>query len=90
MKKIIVLGAALTTPNGNEIVGTDALFRLLSDEFSPFQTVCGSLQRRVQMVYDFSEKTASVHDLIEKNIAENDLVYVLTEIDTSVEYLMPT
>jgi hypothetical protein len=36
---------------------SDALFMLLSDEFPPFQTVCGSLQRRVQMVYDFSEKS---------------------------------
>ena len=48
-----------------------------------FQTVCGSLQRRVQMVYDLTEKIASSLDLIEKNIAENDLVYVLTEIDRS-------
>jgi hypothetical protein len=34
-----------------------------------------------QVVYDLTEKSDSSLDLIEKNIAENDLVYVLTEID---------
>ena len=33
----------------------DALFMLLSDEYLAFQTVCGSLLRRVQMVYDLTE-----------------------------------
>src|SRR5208282_2666386 len=40
-----------------------------------FQTVCGSLQRRVQMVHDFSEKIRP----------GNDLVYDLTEIDTNCQ-----
>jgi hypothetical protein len=31
-----------------------------------FQTVCGSLQRRMQLVYDFAEKNRLVHDLGEK------------------------
>jgi len=58
----------------------------LSDEILTFQTVCGSLQRRVQMVNDLSEKSrfsGLVHDLVEKLWLGNDLVYVLTEIDSS-------
>jgi hypothetical protein len=35
-----------------------------------------------QVVYDLTEKIDSSLDLIEKNIAENDSVYVLTEIDS--------
>jgi len=35
-----------------------------------------------QVVYDSTEKSGSSLDLIEKNIAENDLVYVLIEIDS--------
>jgi hypothetical protein len=35
-----------------------------------------------QVVYDLTEKNDSSLGLIEKNIAENDLVYVLTEIDS--------
>ena len=36
-----------------------------------------------QTVYDLAEKHDSSLDLIEKNPGENDLVYELTEIDTS-------
>jgi hypothetical protein len=39
------------------------------------------------VVYDLTEKNDSSLDLIEKNIAENDLVYVLTEIDTDTHTL---
>jgi hypothetical protein len=34
-----------------------------------------------RVVYDLIEKIDSSLDLIEKNVAESDLVYVLTEID---------
>ena len=33
----------------------DALIRPLTRRIPGFQTVCGSLQRRVQTVYDFAE-----------------------------------
>ncbi len=38
---------------------------------------------RDQTVYKLAEKHDSSLDLIERNLAENDLVYELTEIDTS-------
>ena len=34
----------------------NALIRLLAGRFPGFQTVCGSLLRRVQTVYDLAEK----------------------------------
>jgi len=40
-----------------------------------------------QVVYDLTEKNDSRLDLIEKNIAENDLVYVLIEIDNGPTFV---
>jgi hypothetical protein len=52
-------------PTVNGIVGPNALFRLLATNSRLSDCVC-SLQRRVQLVYDLSEKAGLVHDLGER------------------------
>jgi hypothetical protein len=65
-EKSIVLGTALTAPNGNEIVGRTLCSGCCPTNSRLFKLCVGSLQRRVQMVYDFSEKSRFSQDLIEK------------------------
>jgi len=56
-EKSSFLGTALSKPNGDGIVGPDALIRPLGDEFPAFRLCVALCRGRVQTVYDFAEKS---------------------------------
>jgi hypothetical protein len=62
---------------------TDALFRLLSDEFSPFRLCVAPCRGECKWSTISLKKAGLVHDLVEKIWLGNELVYELTEIDIS-------